>query len=239
MPTRQLSERHWMLVRLCLAARGRALRLDGDARAFRLARPRFGLGLGRVHGSAVNRSTMALPARPPASLLADGAQRRTRTRSGHLTLDLRGGRAFALAMKHRAGCAFVPCPLLGLVPNHGRARCAHNPKRSSQMKQPSTRDAAEARLISHLSHFPPDDADVDGDAWIEVLRHLQELHFEIVVPGHGHVGDAGLITTARAYHERLRDETFRLADEGLDADDAVAQLEPDVLSRHPDWEEPE
>jgi glyoxylase-like metal-dependent hydrolase (beta-lactamase superfamily II) len=102
-----------------------------------------------------------------------------------------------------------------------------------------TGDLVEDGIFPIYPHFPPDDADVDGDAWIEVLRHLEELHPEIVVPGHGRVGDAGLITTARAYHERLRDETFRLADEGLDADDAVAQLEPDVLSRHPDWEQPE
>jgi glyoxylase-like metal-dependent hydrolase (beta-lactamase superfamily II) len=102
-----------------------------------------------------------------------------------------------------------------------------------------TGDLVEEQFFPIYPYFPPDDAEVDGSAWIEVLRRLEELHPEIVVPGHGAVGDAGLIATARSYHEHLRDETFRLADEGLDADETVAQLEPAVLKRHPGWEQPE
>ena len=102
-----------------------------------------------------------------------------------------------------------------------------------------TGDLVEERFFPIYPYFPPDDAEVDGSAWIEVLRRLEELRPEIVVPGHGTVGDAGLIATARAYHEHLREETFRLADEGVAADEAVARLEPEVLQRHPGWEQPE
>ena len=102
-----------------------------------------------------------------------------------------------------------------------------------------TGDLVEERIFAIYPHFPPNDADVDGDRWIEVLRRLEALDPAIVVPGHGAVADVGVITTAREYHELLRAETLRLAAEGRDADEAVAELEPRILARYPDWEQPE
>lgn len=102
-----------------------------------------------------------------------------------------------------------------------------------------TGDLVESRIFPIYPFFPPDDADVDGSRWIEVLRRLEELEPAVVVPGHGEVGDVGVITIAREYHELLRTETFRLADEGLSADEAVAALEQTVLDAHPGWDQPE
>jgi glyoxylase-like metal-dependent hydrolase (beta-lactamase superfamily II) len=102
-----------------------------------------------------------------------------------------------------------------------------------------TGDLVEERFFPIYPYFPPEDADVDGSAWIDVLRRLEELGPATVVPGHGAVGDVGLITTAREYHELLRGETGRLAAEGLDADATVARLEPEVLERYPGWDQPE
>jgi len=102
-----------------------------------------------------------------------------------------------------------------------------------------TGDLVEERIFPIYPYFPPDDADVDGSRWIEVLRRLEELDPAVVVPGHGAVGDAGVIATAREFHEQLRDETLRLAAEGRDVDEVIAQLEPELLARHPDWEQPE
>ena len=102
-----------------------------------------------------------------------------------------------------------------------------------------TGDLVEACMFPIYPFFPPEDVDVDGSAWIEVLRHLEQLEPEIVVPGHGELGGAGLITTAREYHELLRRETFALADQGLSADEAVGRLEPEIIGRYPDWEQPE
>jgi glyoxylase-like metal-dependent hydrolase (beta-lactamase superfamily II) len=102
-----------------------------------------------------------------------------------------------------------------------------------------TGDLVEERIFPIYPYFPPDDADVDGNRWIEVLSRLEELDPAVVVPGHGAVGDVAVIAAAREYHELLREETFGLAAEGLDADEVVARLEPDFLARYPDWEQPE
>lgn len=102
-----------------------------------------------------------------------------------------------------------------------------------------TGDLVESRIFPIYPYFPPDDADVDGSRWIEVLRRLEDLAPRIVVPGHGETGGRELISVARGYHELLRRETFRLADDGISADEAVAALEPTVHSAYPDWDQPE
>jgi glyoxylase-like metal-dependent hydrolase (beta-lactamase superfamily II) len=99
-----------------------------------------------------------------------------------------------------------------------------------------TGDLVENRFFSIFPYFPPEDADVDGNAWIAVLEELERLEPEIVVPGHGEVGDAGLVTDARRYLTALRSDTRRLADEGTSVDDAVAALEPVFRERYPDWD---
>jgi len=98
-----------------------------------------------------------------------------------------------------------------------------------------TGDLVENRFFSIFPYFPPDDADVGGSLWIDVLEQLERLGPVIVVPGHGEVGDASLVTAAREYLTLLRSETRRLADEGADVDDIVATLEPEFRRRYPDW----
>jgi len=102
-----------------------------------------------------------------------------------------------------------------------------------------TGDLVETRMFPIYPYFPPDDADVDGSRWIEVLRRLEDLDPHTVVPGHGEVGDRELISLAREYHEMLRAETYRLCDEGASADEAAATLEPTMLDAYPDWDQPE
>jgi glyoxylase-like metal-dependent hydrolase (beta-lactamase superfamily II) len=102
-----------------------------------------------------------------------------------------------------------------------------------------TGDLVESRIFPIYPYFPPDDADVNGSRWIEVLRWLESLEPAQVVPGHGEIGDAALIAAAREYHELLREETFRQADAGVDAEAAVAAIEPGIRERYPDWDQPE
>ena len=102
-----------------------------------------------------------------------------------------------------------------------------------------TGDLVEERIFPIYPYFPPEDADVDGSKWIDVLRQLEALEPEQVVVGHGDVGGVDVIATAREYHELLRRRTLELADEGLDADETVARLEPEILAAYEGWEQPE
>lgn len=139
---------------------------------------------------------------------------------GDAEIDL-GGRTVVLrsfGRSHTKGDQIALCPEAGVL---------------------FTGDLVESRIFPIYPYFPPDDADVDGSRWIDVLRRLEDLDPRVVVPGHGEIGDRELISVARDFHEQLRSETFRLADDGSSADEAVAALEQTVLAAHPDWDQPE
>jgi glyoxylase-like metal-dependent hydrolase (beta-lactamase superfamily II) len=102
-----------------------------------------------------------------------------------------------------------------------------------------TGDLVEQGCFAIFPWFPPDDADVDGDRWIAVLEELERLEPAVVVPGHGEIGDAGVVAAAREYIQLLRAETRRLADEGLSEEDAATQLDRSMRELHPDWAQPE
>jgi glyoxylase-like metal-dependent hydrolase (beta-lactamase superfamily II) len=99
-----------------------------------------------------------------------------------------------------------------------------------------TGDLVEDRFFPIFPFFPPHDTDVDGGNWISVLGELQRLDATIVVPGHGEVGDAGLIATTHEYLSLLQSETKRLAAEGNDAEAIFATLEPQLRARYGDWD---
>jgi glyoxylase-like metal-dependent hydrolase (beta-lactamase superfamily II) len=102
-----------------------------------------------------------------------------------------------------------------------------------------TGDLVESRCFAIFPYFPPDDTDVDGDRWIGALEKLERLEPSVVVPGHGEVGDAGVIAAARDYLVHLRAETQRLIAEGLDADETAGELDRQFRELHPDWAQPE
>ena len=102
-----------------------------------------------------------------------------------------------------------------------------------------TGDLVEERCFAIFPWFPPDDIDVDGHRWIEVLRELERLDPAVVVPGHGDVGGVEVIATAREYIEQLRDETERLAAAGRSEDEVAAELDRSFRELHPDWAQPE
>jgi glyoxylase-like metal-dependent hydrolase (beta-lactamase superfamily II) len=98
-----------------------------------------------------------------------------------------------------------------------------------------TGDLVEERCFAIFPYFPPEDVDVDGKKWIAVLEHLEALEPAIVVPGHGEVGGASVITEAREYITQLQEETRRLKAEGVSVDAAVEQLDGSMRALHPDW----
>ena len=99
-----------------------------------------------------------------------------------------------------------------------------------------TGDLVENRFYPIFPFVPPYDVDVDGNHWITVIEELQRLEPNIVVPGHGEVGDTGLLTTTHEYLTLLRSETKRLAAEGHEADAIIRTLEPQLKARYPDWD---
>jgi glyoxylase-like metal-dependent hydrolase (beta-lactamase superfamily II) len=102
-----------------------------------------------------------------------------------------------------------------------------------------TGDLVENGAFAIFPWFPPDDVDINGEGWIAVLEELERLEPEVVVPGHGEVGGTEVIARVRAYLERLRDETQRLAGEGASEDDVAAELDRSMRELHPDWSQPE
>jgi len=100
-------------------------------------------------------------------------------------------------------------------------------------------DLVEERCFPIFPYFPPDDADVDGERWLRVLEQLEALEPEIVVPGHGDVGDSSLIATVREFITLLRDETRARSAAGVGVEEAVAQLDEELRALHPDWVQPE
>ena len=167
------------------------------------------LGMFRTFGSAVERALEGVELVDPDE-----------TYSGSQAVDL-GGRTVTLrevGLAHTRGDQLVTVDDAGVV---------------------FAGDLVEERCFPIFPYFPPEDADVDGSAWIRVLADLEAQAPALVVPGHGSPGGAEIVATQRQFMEQLRDAAYGAADEGRSADEAVAGLEPRFHAQHPDWVQPE
>ena len=99
-----------------------------------------------------------------------------------------------------------------------------------------TGDLVENRFYPIFPFVPPYDVDVDGRHWITVVEELARLDPRIVVPGHGEVGNAGLLATTLEYLTLLSSETKRLAAEGSSTEAIIATLDQQFRTRYPDWD---
>jgi glyoxylase-like metal-dependent hydrolase (beta-lactamase superfamily II) len=100
-------------------------------------------------------------------------------------------------------------------------------------------DLVLTRMFPIVPYFPPFDANIDGNRWIAALDQLIASRPEIVVPGHGEIGDAALIRGVREYLAFVREEAGRLRANGSTADDAVAKVAATARTRWSSWENPE
>jgi glyoxylase-like metal-dependent hydrolase (beta-lactamase superfamily II) len=80
------------------------------------------------------------------------------------------------------------------------------------------------------------DEDAHGSDWIALLERMQALAPATVVPGHGEVGDAGLIEDVRAYLEYVRRRVDEAAAGGISLDETKSRLEPEIRSRYETWD---
>jgi glyoxylase-like metal-dependent hydrolase (beta-lactamase superfamily II) len=99
-------------------------------------------------------------------------------------------------------------------------------------------DLIECRSFPVLPYFPPLDAEVDATKWVAVLDQIESMDINTVIPGHGEIGDLGLLARTREYLEMVQSETNRLAGQGEDPEKIAAILLPELIARYPEWEAP-
>ncbi len=82
------------------------------------------------------------------------------------------------------------------------------------------------------------DSDASGANWIRMLERLEKLNPAIVVPGHGEVGDASLITAMHEYLVFVRDRVQQMKSQGSSMADVETRLEPEARAKYKDWDNP-
>jgi len=76
---------------------------------------------------------------------------------------------------------------------------------------------------------------VSGTRWIAVMERLVGERPRKVIPGHGAVGDAGLLATVHSYLRELRDETWLRRDTNVTEETTIEEVRAVMAERHPDW----
>jgi len=76
--------------------------------------------------------------------------------------------------------------------------------------------------------------------WIDRLSEFEALRPDVVVPGHGLIGDSGLIVTYREHFELAVRRVRVLREVGqLREDQIVEQITAELVQKYPDWLGPE
>lgn len=84
--------------------------------------------------------------------------------------------------------------------------------------------------------FP--DRDASGKNWLAILNQFEALQPRMIVPGHGEVGDAGLIAKEQDYLKALQTRVAELKAQGKSAKEAAQLLTPEFQKKYPDWDNP-
>lgn len=84
--------------------------------------------------------------------------------------------------------------------------------------------------------FP--DRDASGKNWLAILNQFEALQPRTIVPGHGEVGDAGLIAKEQDYLKALQTRVAELKAQGKSAKEAAQLLTPEFQKKYPDWDNP-
>jgi glyoxylase-like metal-dependent hydrolase (beta-lactamase superfamily II) len=100
---------------------------------------------------------------------------------------------------------------------------------------PAERVLFTGDLVEERFFVIMDDGDAHAGIWVEQLERLQALEPAVVVPGHGALGDAGLLAEGRDYLVAVRERVAQLAGAGESPQAAVATVARELLDRHPDW----
>jgi glyoxylase-like metal-dependent hydrolase (beta-lactamase superfamily II) len=83
------------------------------------------------------------------------------------------------------------------------------------------------------------DPDSRGSNWIKILEKLEELAPAKVVPGHGAVSDASLITRMKEYLVDVRDRVAALAKAGRSLEAIEVAVASEIREKYNHWDNPE
>jgi glyoxylase-like metal-dependent hydrolase (beta-lactamase superfamily II) len=84
--------------------------------------------------------------------------------------------------------------------------------------------------------FP--DPDASGKNWLAILNQFESLQPRAIVPGHGEVGDATLVTKEQGYLKALQSRVAALKAQGKSSAEAARLLSVEFQMKYPDWENP-
>src|SRR5262245_34573508 len=74
--------------------------------------------------------------------------------------------------------------------------------------------------------------------WLSTLDELESLRPAVVVPSHGGIGDATLITKDRDYLKMVQARAGELKAQGKSADETAQTITTEVQAKFPDWTQP-
>ncbi len=61
--------------------------------------------------------------------------------------------------------------------------------------------------------------------WIKILEEVEKMELEIVIPGHGEIGDKSILRKEAEYLKALRNEVKKHVDEGLPLEEVIKRAE--------------
>jgi glyoxylase-like metal-dependent hydrolase (beta-lactamase superfamily II) len=96
-------------------------------------------------------------------------------------------------------------------------------------------DLVEESQFSIFPWFPPEDVDVSGVRWLNVIDRLINFQDKLVVPGHGRVGDGDLLREVYKYLNFLKREVWTRKGSGMDDEQIQVEIEAEALALHPSW----
>ena len=85
-----------------------------------------------------------------------------------------------------------------------------------------------------LPIFP--DGDALGSRWLMLLDRIDALDPAVLVPGHGAIGDRGLVEELRSYLTDVRTRVEALHSEGRPLDEIETTIDEEMRSRYADWD---
>ena len=98
-------------------------------------------------------------------------------------------------------------------------------------------DLLETKSFPIFPWFPEiQDVDVDPTNWREIFREVAASKPTVVIPGHGHVGNAADLDEAARHLDTARAEVAKRCSAGQGIDSILKEVEPLLLAQHPDWD---